>query len=110
MLSIKLALFCIVFVVAFADRPDPNNVFKPLWDSFSDEQKKEAAEIMKDTSLTKGEIRKKMDDWVANLDEKVKVLNSLFLILIKFNLDCLCDLFTNDGRLQKQAFDCSEYD
>lgn len=81
----KLVLACVllcVTVVLGQKPPNPDEVFTPLWNSFSDEQKKEAREIMQDKSLTKAEVKKKMDAWVEKLDdEKVKVIDRLFVLI-----------------------------
>jgi hypothetical protein len=76
MLFFKLALVSVLFVAAFAQfkLEDAKNAFKPLWDSLSDEQKKDVTDLLNDKSLTKAEVTKKMDALVKKFaDEKITV-------------------------------------
>jgi Sec-independent protein translocase protein TatA len=76
---IKLIAICIIFVVVFGDQ-HPKSLFKPLWDSFSETQKKAVNKIMENMSLTKAEVKSKVDSIVDKSGSaKTKVINQIFI-------------------------------
>jgi hypothetical protein len=78
MLFIKLTLVCVLFCLALGEQKGDSHDIKPLWESLSDEQKKEMTDILKEFSLTKAEIRERMNDWVEKSGDKNLMVKSAF--------------------------------
>jgi hypothetical protein len=88
MLFFKLTFAC-VLVTIVAVEINPTTEFKSLWSGLSAEQKKDVTDIVKDTSLTKAGVKKKVEGYLSKTgDQKIKVINHLFY-RNKYDLECM---------------------
>jgi TRAP-type C4-dicarboxylate transport system substrate-binding protein len=70
MLYFKLTLIFVLFISAFSE----HDAFKPFWKNLSPDQQKEVSEALKDVSMTKADMMKKLENLVNKFgNETIKV-------------------------------------